>query len=297
MSDQKENKPILKFSVNIPTPTLLFAGDKVFNGVNKQYDTTYWLYNVIDAGVEKVFFATKFLHDTLTATPHFGVGAQGSITKVEGEGGKKTWTVALTGAGTHAYPIEVAPQLQVDNGAVPAANPLPPQPIAAQAPVPPVAQTPVSPIAQAPTPPATPTPAAVVSQSASVPESFAEQSSTADPVDDDIPTDPNMPTNNDLVGLMVECYAMAMMAWSHPSGKRIIEKLDMGQPTPEQIQTDAHSLWITKRNLGQSKPQDARFAYPIAQDNEYWTTMAPVVRYAEAEVAQAESGADFPELN
>lgn len=289
MSDHKENKPKVKFSVNMPSPTLLFAGDKVFNGVNKQYGQQYWLYNVIDAGVEKVFFATKFLHDTLTATPHFGVGAQGSITKVEGEGGKKTWTVALTVAGTHTYPIEVAPQLQVDNGAIPAANPLPSQPIAAQTPVPPVAQTPV--------PPATPTPAAVVSQSASVPESFVEPSITTDPVDDDISADPNMPTNNDLVGLMVECYAMSMMVWSHPSSRRVVDKLDLGQPTPEQIQTDAHCLWITKRNLGQSRPQDNRFAYPMTPDNEYWTAMAPVIRYAEAAVAQTESGADFPDLN
>jgi hypothetical protein len=65
------------------------------------------------------------------------------------------------------------------------------------------------------------------------------------------------------VGALIEAYVDALRMWDHPAMKRLLLRLDLTQPSLEDIRTDAAKILITKQNMGLRGPSSPLYSFPV----------------------------------
>lgn len=108
----EQKTPQLKCLTNIPE-LVEFKSNTAKTGTG-QYGEWY-LYSVVNRGVDKIFFPTKFLNDKLQAFQPLQ-GKTLEVVLIEIGDGKKDWRVTLPGQGGNNVPVrsENVPQIKFD---------------------------------------------------------------------------------------------------------------------------------------------------------------------------------------
>ena len=234
----------IKFQTNIIAKIELTAG-KFYTNDHAEYGISHCWYGK-SQGNDVKFFCTPVLHALVRGS---GITRGGviSIKKVELDGNKKGWEVALVEAG--------------DGGPISEGN---------------------SDFADEEV--------EVTVQSSAAPEHTTDQQpETAQPQNNSGNTSAN--ASDAVVSQLIESYADAMRMWDHPVMRRILVRLELDQPSLEDIRTDAAKILIGKQHMGQRSASSPLYGFPVS---EAWAKAGEVRKYSEELAEWVQSLEDDP---